>query len=148
MAALPNECMPPFPEPTHLVKQFNRPIVNESAHCNVGFTSEAAFARAHDPVLAADALDDLPHVSNVTTNDIATYVSPPRTPYQVYMRRAPPPWAQSAPARAAVGDQIMRPLLYSQNALWLDELKRMGAGLVLLVHRRLQACNTSATVAV
>jgi hypothetical protein len=51
----------------------------------------------------------------------------PETPYQVFMRRAPPPWAPSLAQRAAAGDQVMRPLLFHLNASWLHELVHEGA---------------------
>ena len=82
LAAKPHECLPPFPAPTHLVPQFHRTPHDQCAHCDVGFPDEASFERAHDPVFVADALDDLPPVGNAALSDIATYLTPPRSPYQ------------------------------------------------------------------
>lgn len=127
LAARATEPLPPFPEPTHLVRQFNRTQAVESTQCNVGFTCEAAVARAHDPVLVADAISDLPAVPNFHSNDIAEYDGPPETPYQVFMRRAPPPWAADRADRAAIGDAIVQPILAYLNNIWTTEINRDGA---------------------
>lgn len=87
MAAAPDELMPPFPEPTHLVKQFDRTVQNVARLTDVGFTSEAAVARAHDPVLLADLFDDLPAVSNISYQENHFYSAPPQSPYQVRIFR-------------------------------------------------------------
>lgn len=50
---------------------------------------------------------------------------------QVFMRRAPPPWAASAAARAATGDLITRPLLMEHAVSQLEELLEDGARLLL-----------------
>eukprot|EP00892_Ulva_mutabilis_P000901 jgi/Ulvmu1/10811/UM069_0047.1 len=126
LAARATEPLPPFPEPTHLVRQFNRTQAVESAQCNVGFTCEAAVARAHDPVLVADAISDLPATANFHTNDVAHYEGPPETPYQVFMRRAPPPWAADRADRAALGDSFIQPILAYLNNVWTREIDHDG----------------------
>lgn len=127
LAAKSTEPLPPFPEPTHLVRQFNRTQVTDSVQCNVGFTSEAAVAAAHDPVLIADAISDLPAVRNFHSSDAGVYRCLPETPYQVFMRRAPPPWAAGAAERAEVGDSLVKPILSYLNDFWCKEIKRDGA---------------------
>lgn len=127
LAARATEPLPPFPEPTHLVRQFNRTQAVDSAQCSVGFTCEAAVARAHDPVLVADAISDLPATSNFHSNDVGLYEAPPETPYQVFMRRAPPPWAADRGDRAAVGDAFIQPILAHLNSIWTQEMVHDGA---------------------
>lgn len=51
---------------------------------------------------------------------------------QVFMRRAPPPWAASAASRAATGDALTRPFLMEHARTTLEELLETGA---LQVHR-------------
>ena len=88
----------------------------------------------------------------------------PETPYQVFMRRAPPPWAPTLAQRAAAGDQVMRPLLFHLNASWLHELVHEGARnlrylckfdnhsiavliiLIVPLHRGVQCSTTSTTL--
>ena len=83
IAAAAGEMMPPFPEPTHLVKEFDHTVKGNARFTDVGFISEASIRRAHPPVLIADALDDLPPVSNLCYRECRTYATPPTTPYQV-----------------------------------------------------------------
>lgn len=83
--------------------------------------------RAHDPVLVADAISDLPGVRNFHSSDVSLYQDLPETPYQVFMRRSPPPWCASAGERAEVGDSMVKPIISYLNDIWCKEIEREGA---------------------
>lgn len=62
-----------------------------------------------------DVLSDLPAVSNFSTAEALEYASEPQRPYQMWLRRPPPPWQASAEQRAALAHAAMEASLVDQE---------------------------------